>query len=53
MFEGDKLPANMKSIAFKVILQPLEKTFTDGEIENLSKKIIVLVSQSFEGKLRQ
>ncbi len=53
VFEGDKLPVNMKSIAFKVILQPSEKTFTEDEIEDLSKKIIVLVSQSFEGKLRQ
>ena len=43
----------MKSIAFKVILQPLEKTFTDEEIEKISSNIIDLISKNFEGKLRQ
>ena len=53
VFEGSKLPENMKSIAFKVILQPIEKTFTDEEIEKISNKIIDLISKTFEGKLRQ
>ena len=53
IFEGGKLPENKKSIAIKVTLQPQEKTFTDKEIENLSTKIIDLISKSFEGALRQ
>ena len=53
VFEGSNLPENMKSIAFKVILQPIEKTFTDEEIEKISNKIIDLISKTFEGKLRQ
>jgi len=53
IFEGEKLPDKKKSIAIKVTLQPQEKTFTDKEIENLSSSIIDLVSNSFEGKLRQ
>jgi phenylalanyl-tRNA synthetase beta chain len=53
VFEGNKLPENMKSIAIKVILQPIEKTFSDSEIEIISKKIIDLISKTFEGKLRQ
>ena len=53
VFEGGKLPESMKSIAFKVILQPIEKTFTDEEIEKISNKIIDLISKTFEGKLRQ
>jgi len=53
IFEGNKLPQNKKSIAFKVRLQPQEKTFTDKEIENLSISIIDLISRSFEGELRQ
>ena len=52
VFEGKKLPENKKSIALKVILQPLEKTFTDNEIEKISANIIDLVSKSFEGELR-
>ena len=47
------LEKNMKSIAFKIVLQPLEKTFTDEEIEKLSEKIIDLITKNFEGKLRQ
>jgi len=47
------LPQDKKSIAFKVRLQPQEKTFTDKEIENLSISIIDLISRSFEGELRQ
>ena len=43
----------MKSIAFKVVLQPIEKTFTDDEIEKISNNIIDLISKTFEGKLRQ
>lgn len=53
IFEGGKLPEGKKSVAIKVILQPQEKTFTDNEIENLSTNIIDLVSQSFDGELRQ
>jgi len=52
VFEGKKLPENKKSIALKVILQPLEKTFTDSEIEKISTKIIDLISKSFGGELR-
>ncbi len=53
VFDGNKLPENMKSIAIKVILQPIEKTFTDSEIETISITIIDLISKTFEGKLRQ
>ena len=53
VFEGNKLPENMKGIGIKVILQPIEKTFTDSEIEKISKNIIDLISKTFEGKLRQ
>ncbi|PPR46202.1 MAG: Phenylalanine--tRNA ligase beta subunit [Alphaproteobacteria bacterium MarineAlpha5_Bin8] len=53
VFEGNKLPEGTKSIAFKIILQPVEKTFTDNEIEKISDNIIDLISKNFEGKLRQ
>jgi len=53
VFEGSNLPENKKSVAIKITLQPQEKTFTDKEIENLSTKIINLISESFDGQLRQ
>ena len=53
VYEGKNLPTNMKSIAVKVVLQPIDKTFTDDEIEKISNTIIDLISKTFEGKLRQ
>ena len=53
VYEGDKLPENKKSIAIRVLLEPTEKTFKDEDIENLSKKIIEQVSNSFEAIIRQ
>ena len=53
VFEDKKNFSNMKSVAFKIILQPIDKTFTDIEIENISNLIINLVSKNFDGQLRQ
>ena len=52
VYEGEKLPKNKKSIAFRVLLQPQDKTFNDKEIENLSKQIIDEISNSFESSIR-
>ena len=53
VYEGDKLPDNKKSIAIRVLLEPIDKTFKDEEIENLSQQIIEQVSKSFEASIRQ
>ena len=53
VFEGGQLAENTKSIAFKVVLQPIESTFTDKEIEKISKLIINHISNTFDGQLRQ
>ena len=47
------MPENQKSIAIRVLLEPVEKTFKDEDIENLSKKIIEQVSNSFEASIRK
>ncbi|MFL2520660.1 MAG: hypothetical protein ACJ0RJ_04300 [Alphaproteobacteria bacterium] len=52
VYVGDKLPENKKSIAIRVLLEPSEKTFKDIDIENISKKIIEQVSNSFEASIR-
>ncbi len=52
LYEGDKLPDNKKSIAFRVLMQPKDKTFSDQEIDNLSREIIDLISSSFEASIR-
>ncbi|MFN5351784.1 MAG: phenylalanine--tRNA ligase subunit beta, partial [Alphaproteobacteria bacterium] len=43
---------NKKSIAFKVILQPKEKTFLDEEIKDISNKIIFIIEKEAGGILR-
>ena len=48
----DKLPENKKSIAFRVLLQPQDKTFNDQEIEELSNKIIDEISKSLDASIR-
>ena len=53
VFVDEKLFKNMKSIAFKVILQPKDTTFTDAEIAQLSKIIIDNISTSLGGQLRK
>ncbi|MDA9742693.1 phenylalanine--tRNA ligase subunit beta [Pelagibacteraceae bacterium] len=52
VYDGDKLPENKKSIAFRVLLQPQDKTFNDQEIEELSQKIIDEISQSLDASIR-
>ena len=52
VYQGNKLPNDKKSIAFRVLMQPQDKTFSDQEIENLSKQIIDVVSKSFEASIR-
>ena len=53
VFFDEKLFNNMKSIAFKVVLQPTDTTFTDAEISEISKTIINNISNSLSGQLRQ
>ena len=52
VYDGDKLPENKKSIAFRVLLQPQDKTFNELEIEELSNKIIDEISKSFDASIR-
>ena len=40
VYEGEKIESDSKSIAIRALLQPIEKTFSDEEIENLSNQII-------------
>jgi phenylalanyl-tRNA synthetase beta chain len=52
IFNGKNLEEGKKSIAFKVLIQPIEKTLTSDEIEAISKKIIDAVSNVHKASLR-
>ncbi len=53
VYEGEKIDTGSKSIAIRVLLQPLEKTFSDEEIENISNQIIDKVITTFSASLRK
>jgi phenylalanyl-tRNA synthetase beta chain len=52
VYEGDKIEAGKKSIAFSITLQPVEKTLTDDEITKISDNIISAVTNSTGAVLR-
>ncbi len=53
VYEGEKIDKGSKSIAIRVLLQPLEKTFSDEEIDDISNKIIDLIITTFKASLRK
>jgi len=52
IYEGDNIDKNKKSIAFRVILQPKDKTLLGQDIELISNKIIQKITEKFNGVLR-
>lgn len=52
VYAGDKLPAGKKQLAIKVIIQPMDKTLTDQDIEILSTQIINIVKKNTGAELR-
>ena len=53
VYEGEKIQKDTKSIAIRVLLQPLEKTFNDEEIESFSGQIIDTITSNFKATLRK
>ena len=52
VYHGDNIPAGKKSIAFNVTLEPKDKTLSDNDIEETSKKIISTVQKTTGATLR-
>lgn len=52
VYQGKGVEDGQKSIALEVILQPMDKTLTDEEIEAISAKICANVEKSTGGRLR-
>lgn len=52
VFEGGSLATHEKSVAFRVIYQSMEKTWTDAELQDLDKKIIDAISQKHSVSVR-
>ncbi len=51
-FAGPSLGEGRKSLAVNVVLQPVEKTLTDAEIEAVAKRVVDAVAKATGGTLR-
>ena len=52
VYRGDNIASGKKSIAFNVTLEPKDKTLSDSDIEEVSKKIISKVQEITGATLR-
>ena len=52
LYEGEKIDKDKKSFGVTLVLQPKEKSFSDDQLEELSKNIINTVSSKLGGYLR-
>ncbi|MCE2687163.1 MAG: phenylalanine--tRNA ligase subunit beta [Rickettsiales bacterium] len=52
IYQDQNLGEAIHSLAFKVLMQPVEKTFTSEDIEKISNQIIDSVVQNYSAKLR-
>ncbi len=52
VFEGDKVPDGMRSMAIEVVFQPRERSLTDVELDAASAKIVDAVAKATGAMLR-
>ena len=52
VYQGDNIASGKKSIAFNVTLEPKDKTLSENDIVELSKKIILTVQETTGATLR-
>ena len=52
LFAGGAIGEGQKSLAISVILQPIEATLTEADIETVSDKIVANVAKQTKGVLR-
>ncbi len=52
VFEGDKVPDGMRSMAIEVVFQPRERSLTDAELEAASARVVDAVAKATGAVLR-
>jgi phenylalanyl-tRNA synthetase beta chain len=52
VYEGDKIPLHLKSLAYAIYLQAQERTLVDEEVTALMDKIIAALKESYGAELR-
>ena len=53
LYEGDRLPEDKKSLAFRIRFQSSERTLTDTEVNAVFQKIIKMVQEKLPATLRE
>jgi Phenylalanyl-tRNA synthetase beta subunit len=52
VYEGENIPKDKKSVAINVTLQALDKTLSENDLDEVSKKIIDTVSKKTGATIR-
>ncbi len=52
VYEGENIPKDKKSVAINVTLQAIDKTLSENDLEEISKKIIEIVSKKTGATIR-
>ena len=52
VYRGKGIDSDKKSLAFRVLLQDTQKTFTDREVDAVMSQLTELLKQRFNAKLR-
>ena len=52
IYEGENIPKDKKSVAINVTLQATDKTLTENDLDQISKKIIQIVSEKTGATIR-
>ena len=52
VYEGENIPKDKKSVAINVTLQAIDKTLSEKDLDEISKKIIDTVSKKTSATIR-
>ncbi len=53
VYRGKGIDSDKKSVAFKVLLQDTHKTLTDAEVETAIQRLLKVLQEQFQAKLRE
>ena len=53
LYQGDRLPEDKKSLAFRIRFQSSERTLTDPEVNEVFQRIIKMVQEKLPATLRE
>ena len=52
IYEGENIPKDKKSVAINIVLQAIDKTLSEKDLDQISKKIIDVVKEKTGATIR-